>query len=310
MTAICMVALTLSIAPVLCSAREDHGRVCAAQTSDEVLPALVNATVFGALSPDAANSYRIELRTNDYVTIVIEPQGIDVGARLVAPGGATLAELTHRRTGDRVLTTIAQSTGTHHLQIRPLETSSGSSCFVLTIRELHVAESRDRMRVRARRLFDEAESLWTEGGKGAAPRVLARFRRASEAWRIAGDDSGRALVSRRTGDVYHALGRPEEALRSILTSLRFARRVEDPEAEAAALNALARVCLDVGRMQEAMSHAQHALELSRAHHLRSREAEALNALGDIYAFSGRFSESLAVYGDAFDISRARGDSSG
>src|SRR5215212_7049545 len=281
-TAICLVGLTLSFAPVLCSAQEDEVRVCTAQTSDEDLPAVVNATVSGALSRDTPNSYRLELRTNDYVTIGIEPQGIDVGARLVAPGGATLAELMERRTGDRTLTTIAHSSGTHLLQIRALETPSASTCFVLTIRELHAAEPRDRMRVQARRVFDEAENLWTEEGKPATARVLECYRRASGAWKIAGDDSGRALVSRRTGDVYHALGRPEEALRSLLSSLRFARRVDDPEAEAAALNALARVRLDLGRMQEATSHAQDALEISRAHHLRSREAEALNALGDIY----------------------------
>ena len=94
-----------------------------------------------------------------------------------------------------------------------------------------------------------------------------RFRRTSEAWRIAGENWDEALVSRRMKRyLLRAWETLEEALRLILTSLRFARRVEDPEAEAAALNALARVCLDVGRMQEATSHAQHALELSRADH--------------------------------------------
>ena len=244
------------------------------------------------------------------MTIAIDPQGIDVGARLVAPDGSILADVSHRQSGERVLSAVLRTSGIHHLEIQALEMSSASGCYAVTIRELHVSETRDSARVQARRLFVEGEAFWAEARSDAALKALERFQRAWGAWKVAADDSGQALASRRLGAAFHALGRPDEALKPLLESLELARRVGETEAEAAALNAIARVYLDLGRMEEASTHAELALASSRAKHIRSREADALNVLGDIYAFSGRFAESLAAYAEALDLSKALRDREG
>jgi CHAT domain-containing protein/tetratricopeptide (TPR) repeat protein len=308
--AIRVVGLLLSMIPVFGSAAADQGQVCAPQTADELLPTLVGAPTVRALSNGGSDSYRIELRAGDLVTITVGPHGIDVGARLLAPDGTTLADVSHRQSGERVLSAIPRTSGIHHLEIRALETSSVSGCYAVSIRELHVSEPRDSARLQARRTFVRGEALWAEARRDAASKALVQFQRASALWKVAADDSGQALACRKLGTALHALGRPDEALKPLLESLELARRAGETESEAAALNSLARVYLDLGRMEDASTHAERALAVSRANQIQSREAEGLNVLGDIYSFSGRFAESLDAYVKALDLSKALSDREG
>jgi CHAT domain-containing protein/tetratricopeptide (TPR) repeat protein len=308
--AIRALGLVVSMMTVVGSAAAHQPPVCTPQTADELLPPQVGAPLVRALATGDSDRYRVELRAGDYVTVSTEPQGIDVGARLVGPDGTILANASHRQSGERVLTAIVRTSGIHHLEIRALETSSTAGCYALTIRELHVSEPRDRARVQAQQLYLEGDALWAEERSEAASKALERYQRASDAWKVAADDSGRALASRRLGTALHALGRPEQALTPLLESLELARRGGEAEPEAAALNALARAYLDLGRMDEALTHAQRALALSRAYHIAPREAEALNVVGDIYALSGRYAESLAAYAEALELSTALSDRAG
>ncbi len=311
MTATRVIAFLLAMIPVPGLTLADQAPACTGQTVDRVLPPMVGASIVAALSNGGSDGYDIELRAGDFVTITIDSQAIDVGARLVAPDGTALADVNHRQSGERLLSAILQKSGSHRLEIRALETSSASGCYTITIRELHVAQSRDTARVEAWRLFVEGEALWAEERGAAAMQAVERFRRASEVWKGAADTSGQALACRRLGEALHALGKPDEALKPLRESLELSHRAGQAEPEAAALNAMARVCLDLGRMEEASTNAGQALDLEPCEpHSAHRAAEALNALGDIYSFSGRLAESLAAYTEAFDISHGLRDRDG
>src|SRR5262245_56248491 len=181
------------LVPGLASA--DHGPVCAPQTTDRVLPPIMGTSIVGALSTGSSARYDLELRAGDFVTIAIDPQAIDVGARLIAPDGAPLADVTHRQSGERVLSAILQKSGIHHLEILALETSPASGCYTAVVRELHAAQPRDVQRVEAWRLFVDGERLWSEERSDAGSTALVRFRRASEKWKAATDDFGCAVAN-------------------------------------------------------------------------------------------------------------------
>jgi CHAT domain-containing protein len=305
-----VVGLLLALIPVPDRTLADQAPVCKGQTADRLLSAMVGATIVAALSNGGADRYDLELRAGDFVTITIDAQAIDVGARLVAPDGAPVAELSHRQSGERILSAILQKSGVHHLEIRALETSFAAGCYTVRTKEVHAAQPRDAARVEAWRLFVEGEALWAEERSDAAAKALDRFRRASELWKVAQDTLGQALACRKLGLTLHALGKPDEALKPLLQSLELTHGAGQSEAEAAALNAIARVSLDLGRMEEASTSGQRALALSRTNHVARREAEALNALGDVYSFSGRFAESLAAYTDALGVSKTLWDRDG
>ncbi len=305
-----VVGLLLALIQVPGLTLADQGPVCTGPTAERLLPATVGATIVAALSNGGSDRYDLELRAGDFVTITIDPQAIDVAARLVAPDGAPVAELSHRQSGDRMLSAILQKSGVHHLEIRALETSSASGCYRVTTKEVHAVQPRDAQRVEAWRFLVEGEALWAEERSDAAKTALDRFRRASELWKVAQDSSGQALACRKLGVTLHALGKPDESLKQLLQSLELARGAGQPDAEAAALNAIARVSLDLGRMEEASTSGERALALSRTNHITRREAEALNALGDVYSFSGRFAESLAAYAEALAVSKTVWDRDG
>ena len=305
-----VVGLLLFMIPAFGSPGAARDQSCAPQVEEEAFPPVVGARLVRALSTGGSDRYRIELRAGDFLTIELRPQGIDLGARLLAPDGTSLADVSHRQSGERVLSAISRTSGIHQLEIRALETSSVSGCYAVSIRELHVSEPRDIARMQARSVFVRGEALWAEARRDAATKALVQFQRASALWKAAADDSGQAVAFRKLGTGLHALGRPDEALRPLLESLELARRAGEAESEAAALNALARVDLDLGRMEEASTHAERALVVSRANQIQSREAEGLNVLGDIYFFSGRFVEAFDAYVKSVDLSKALSDREG
>jgi CHAT domain-containing protein/tetratricopeptide (TPR) repeat protein len=255
------------------------------------------------LSTGTTHRYRLDLQAGAYVSVAVDQYGIDLGARLLAPGGAALVDVSYRQAGTRVLSAIAIASGRYLLEIRCLETLPATGRYVAEIQQQRPAAEGDSQRVLAERLFAEAEALRSEGRFDATTASLERYRRAFDFWTAEDDRTRQAISARRLGEALHTVGRTDEALARLLDSLGISRLAADPEAECAALVAAASVYLDVGKMDEASRFSQQALDLSRKTRDRRGEAVALNMLGDVDMFSGRSRESLAHYDGALAISK-------
>jgi len=262
------------------------------------------------LSTGTIHRYLLELQAGDYVRVAIDQQSIDVGARLLAPDGTLVIDVSYRQVGRRFLSAVAATTGNYELDVLCLETSATTGRYVAMIDQQRQADPKDSQRVLAERAFTEAEALQSEGRAEATIAALDRYRRAFELWTKGEDHEGQALAKRKLGEALHVLGRSDDALAALLDSLSISRAAVDSEAESTALADAAGVCLYLGRMEEADRFSQHALDLTRNTHDRRGEALALNARGDIDALSGRTRESLANYHDALAISKTLHDRRG
>jgi CHAT domain-containing protein len=280
------------------------------QVESEVRTLEAGTSIERELSNGAVHRYGLSLQAGDYVSVAIEQRAIDVGARLVAPDGTLVVDVSYRQPGKRFFSAIAATSGKYQLELRSLETSATTGRYVATIDQQRPASPKDSQRVLAERVFAEAEMLRAQGQSVATAAALDRYRRAIELWTTAEDRRGQALAKRRLGEALHLLGRFDEALETLLDSLSISHVAADSEAEAAALAAAASVCVYLGRMEEADRFSRQALDLTRETHDRLGEAVVLNVRGDIGAFSGRTRESLADYQDALVISEALHDRRG
>ena len=224
------------------------------------------------LSTGTTHRYRLPIQAGDYVRVAIDQQAIDVGARLLAPDGTPVIDVSYRQAGRRFLSAIAATSGNYQLEILCLVTSATTGGYVAMIDQQRPAALKDSQRVLAERVFAEADALRSKGQLVATTAALEQYRRAFDLWTTAEDRQGQALAKRRLGEALHALGRFDEALAALLDSLNISRHAADSEGESNALAAAASVCLYLGRMEEAARFSQQALDLGRKTQDRRGEA--------------------------------------
>jgi CHAT domain-containing protein/tetratricopeptide (TPR) repeat protein len=270
---------------------------------------LTFASVARDIAFDITHRYRLPLKADDYVELTIDHRDVDVGVALIAPDGRRVIDIGYRRPQTITVAAIAQSSGTHIVEIRSLDEASAAGRYVVALKQLRRAEPQDAIRARAWHVFDDAEATRAKWHADSVPLLLDQYRAALNEWKRAGDRRGQALAGIQIGETYHATGQFEEGLRALTDALRAAAGV-DSELECAALNAVARIQLELVGPGEARARADRAHDVAIRTRNRRCEAEALNVLGDTALLGGRVRESTAIFHDALSISTEVGDRRG
>jgi DNA-binding SARP family transcriptional activator/tetratricopeptide (TPR) repeat protein len=137
--------------------------------------------------------------------------------------------------------------------------------------------------------------------------ALAIHRAAAQAALQAGDRAAEAAAVNNIATVYLNLGRNKDAEQYLKRVLELSREAGDSLSELRALLNLSQLYLFVGAYPDAAASCQRALELSRATGNRLREARALGILGLIAIRQGRYRQAAEGLIDAVEASRAAGD---
>jgi tetratricopeptide (TPR) repeat protein len=104
------------------------------------------------------------------------------------------------------------------------------------------------------------------------------------------------------GEVYHTLGRLDDALDQLSQALARQRELGDRAGEAETLRLLADVHRDAGRLTEALALARTAREISRDCGDRQVQAAALVTLADLHLRLGQDEQAVTGYRQALDLS--------
>ncbi|PYQ81149.1 MAG: hypothetical protein DMG01_04745 [Acidobacteria bacterium] len=264
-------------------------------------PAPVGAAISARSAPASellaggdTHSYRLELKSADYVELRVEHHGIDVAVALLAPDGEPLFTVAFREPGSVTIAHIARTPGGHLLRISSIDKPPSSGTYAIRINALRRSGPQDSARVEGWRAFTVAEALYVD-------------------WRAdtTRDDDrvDQALARLQMGQAYHALGRVDDALRQLLDAQRVNSGL-DPDLACAGLNAIARVQLDLGASAKARDAAERAQRLATTTRNQACEAEALNVGGDLALYGGHVRESIAPFSKAASISERLGDRRG
>ncbi len=143
--------------------------------------------------------------------------------------------------------------------------------------------------------------------QGETYRALGLYRQALEAWRQLDDRRHEALVLRNIGMLYTSLGHPERAREHLLQALDLIPAHGRPGDQARALAGLAKVERRLGRLEDSRRFYLEALRLHRQRQDRRGELETLLGLAQTQARLGVSQDSLESYRQAAEGFRQLGD---
>ncbi|MDY7094395.1 MAG: CHAT domain-containing tetratricopeptide repeat protein [Acidobacteriota bacterium] len=269
---------------------------------------------FGDLQGEQPRHYRLPLRRNQFVSLVVDQRGTDVVLELFHPSGASALTVDglNGAQGPERLFFVAQEAGDHCLELRPLRPAAvGSSSasedpqFQLTVLALRPAGEKDVARARAARAVAEGVAL-AKGDAEHQNRALEHFRRAAGLWEQTGEARDLALAWARSAELLIGSGEIEaglEAYRQALAQL-------SPEAEEerpSLLNQLGKALRRHGRTEESRRTLEEAYDSAQAVGNDREAATALNNLALLLRHEGESWQALETYRQALTVYRQLGD---
>src|SRR5262249_56259324 len=122
--------------------------------------------------------------------------------------------------------------------------------------------------------------------RGQRQAVVHPYQQAPPIWREANDHRHVATTLNAIGNIYTALGEPQQALKCDLDALLLRHLTGDKRGEAGTLSSLAGLYVNSGDMRRAIETFSQALELRRIVGDRRGEAVILGNLGFVHQTLG------------------------
>ncbi|HEY6402969.1 MAG TPA: tetratricopeptide repeat protein, partial [Blastocatellia bacterium] len=122
------------------------------------------------------HTYRIELKADQFLKVIVEQQWIDIAAQVSGPDGNKLLEFDSesRLLGREEVSLVAEAVGGFLLIVRSKPNGSSAGSYEIRIEELRVATDTDRALHDARKQYEEASRLGSAGNYDEALRLAAR----------------------------------------------------------------------------------------------------------------------------------------
>jgi CHAT domain-containing protein/Tfp pilus assembly protein PilF len=264
------------------------------------------------LAGGQVHSYQIMLTAGQYVQVVVNQRGIDVVVTLFGPSRQKIVEVDYPNSteGPEAVFFVADTTGSHRLEVRSLQSDAPRARYEVKLEELRLASEQDRTRVAAERAFMEAEVLRARGTAESLRQAVKSYEMALGLMRSVGDRNRQAATLHKLGEAYYDLGQNQKALDFLNEALPLRRSVGDRLGEADTLYWLGFAYQKTGPQQKSIDINNQALTLFRSLGNRFKEAQTLNNIGMAYFELAEGEKALEFLTLALTINRRDPDSHG
>ena len=268
------------------------------------------------ISGAAVRVYEINLRTNDYLRVLINKGDLNLKATLLTGTGLKLGEFFSRRYGPLRVSFIAPVTGLYRLELLSLETDVSAHRYDLRVEGIHKANPRDRKDALASWSYAEAERLRTEWSVRSLRAAIEKYMTAAGVWQSISDQRRALEALEALGETHFILGEYPLSLRSYKNALKVSHAI-NRESAVSALNGIAYVYINLGDTPNALAYSRRARALQRqqgdlqasADDLRV-EAQTINNVGEVHYLLGELKEALDSFARALDLWTQSGDRRG
>jgi CHAT domain-containing protein len=173
-------------------------------------------------------------------------------------------------------------------------------CFIFLL-ACPARNSPEQLKAAAEHHWRLAESLRDRQTESAGRVAVVEYERASQSWRLAGENRSAAAALLEVGDLYNQWGEAHEALRIYQTALVLAKSAGAALEEAAISNGMSAAHLLLGEQESAQTTYLHAMQLSRQSGFLREEARALLNQAEWAYAKGDRRKSLPDYQGAIAI---------
>jgi CHAT domain-containing protein/Tfp pilus assembly protein PilF len=309
--------------------------VASAQTVLEV-----GKTVHGRIDAGRADSYALNLKSSDYIELLVEQTGVDILLRLASADGKQLQEVNYAGIGGtELLIHLADRDGNYQAEVLPVR-QGASGEYAIRLDAQRPADAKNREAAEADTRFRQLVAEKSPDSAGAMEELAAVFgrsamvRRQALAWGAAGDlhakkfswnsadeDYGKALglwraVKDRAGEgrilagtastFFHRSDFPK-AIEYANQALAIAQDLHSGPLEASALEISATVYTRSGQPVQAVSNLERAVSIRRAELDRAGEASALSDLAYAHFALSQHETAVEYYEQALVIAHELGD---
>ncbi len=261
-------------------------------------------TVTGRLRPGETVVYALPLEEGQYLEIHLDRDPDEVKGYLYGPGvqptgseaaACSWTELAPDVDG-QVLWELAQTSGTHRLQLRPK--GDEPVPYTVTIAALRPGTSRDRARQRCDESFSAAESLRR---KGSLEQAVERFGATLELCREGEYARGAGSTLSFRGRALQSLGEHDLARRDLEAALEIWTKIRERYSMAGTLIRLAALERRLANWDRADELLEEGLHLARGAGFRDVEANGLEAYCRIQIEKGDTQRAIESCGKAVDL---------
>jgi CHAT domain-containing protein/Tfp pilus assembly protein PilF len=259
------------------------------------------------------HSYRLRLKPNQFVSVVVEQQGIDAVITLFGPDDQILqtVDSPNGAFGPELLLAIADKKRNYRLEVRPFDDAARAGKYRIRIEELRDATGNDRNRISrlesARAAVAEARELQGKGDHASLTASIRSYEKALGLWRELADRYWQAHTLEQIGAVNRSLGNAQRAIEFFSEVLTIRRELGDRAGEASTLNRTGISYEALGEKLKALEFYRQAADLSRVISDRGLEAIALNNAGFVNNSLGEKQKALDLYNQALALLREVGD---
>lgn len=216
----------------------------------------------GTLTAGQTQTYRLKLKTADFVSLTIETQALPLNITVFAPNSEKLAEVTRKQEDQKPkpVSFIADNEGEYRIELRATETTSGGS-YRLSVAERRAATTADRTRLRADQLLREARQLRAEKKPESLPPAREKLQAALKLHHEAQERMGEAIVLHELGEVSSELKEYKEALDYLQQERTLRQELNDRKGLANCIEAIGEAHNASGQFREAISALNQAKTL-------------------------------------------------
>ncbi|MFS8087028.1 MAG: tetratricopeptide repeat protein, partial [Acidobacteriota bacterium] len=186
------------------------------------------------LKPGETQSFRIQLKTGQFLHALIEQKDIDVVVAFYDPNGKLVDETDspNDRWDTEAVLLVADSSGDYRIDVRSTNSRASAGRYEIKILALREATAIDRDHAAAERAYDEGRKLKAQPTATAKRAAIDRFLTAAPLFKDADDSYRQALTLFLIGSTYAQLNQFREALPYFDQTAVLARALGDHRLEA------------------------------------------------------------------------------
>ena len=192
---------------------------------NEVRTLTPEETIERELKVGESHSYKVTLKSGEFLHLTVEQRGIDVIVRLFGPDGAKLTEMNNRHIayGAEPLSAEAKIDGDYRIEIAA--NSAPAGMYIVRADKPRPVTTSDRVRIEAERAAAEGQRLRMLNKSDLLQSALDHYQIALQKWRELGDRYWQATTLTNIGLVYSQLNENDKAVSAYNEALPLAREV-------------------------------------------------------------------------------------
>jgi CHAT domain-containing protein/tetratricopeptide (TPR) repeat protein len=274
-----------------------------------VTPLEPSTTLVRTLNGGETHAYQIALLAGQFLYVVVDQRGIDVGVTATDGNARQIAfsDNPNGAFGPEPLAFIADQSGTYRIEIRSRRDSASAASYEIRVVALRSATADDRNHVAALQAFAEGQRLRTQNTAESRLRAIEQYQKSLAFFRSTGDRFNEVLTAYRIAFVYANSSDFRKTLEYLNAVVPFAASIDDANMSATVLNLMGGAYDALGDLENALKFYEDALVEFRKVGNRSSEAAVLNNIGKIYEDTAEWQKALDFNSRAVEVARNAGD---